>query len=204
METGRQAAICCLLSPGWGIPQMNHFTRDLDRRPTRAEAELALATLRRWATRSTPEEVATLDPIVSRLVPGQEVSNYPALARAYPEDFEVDDAYRATMPDLQNGPSSLIRGAQAPDPACRHLEFPPADPLPHPRRRRSDARDQRHRDRQPRCRQEGHQHEPDHAVVLPLCRRDLLVRGDRDARSRTTRPTSAASTRGSRCGFRSR
>jgi GTP cyclohydrolase I len=40
------------------------------------------------------------------------VSNYPALARAYPEDFEVDADYKASMPDLQNGPSSLIRGAR--------------------------------------------------------------------------------------------
>jgi len=84
----------------------------LDRDPSRAEAEAALAVLRRWADRSTPEEVAELDPLVSRLIPGQEVSNYPALARAYPEDFVVDAAYRASMPDLQNGPSSLIRGAR--------------------------------------------------------------------------------------------
>jgi GTP cyclohydrolase I len=50
--------------------------------------------------------------MVGRLLPGREVSNYPALARAYPEDFEVDAAYKASMPDLQNGPSSLIRGAK--------------------------------------------------------------------------------------------
>ena len=91
---------------------MNLHSRDLDRLPTRAEAEEALAILRRWAGDVTPEEVATLDPLVSRLIPGQEVSNYPALARAYPEDFAVDAEYKATMPDLQNGPSSLIRGAQ--------------------------------------------------------------------------------------------
>ena len=91
---------------------MNLHSPDFDREPTRAEAEAALALLRRWAVDVTPEEVATLDPLVSRLIPGQEVSNYPALARAYPEDFAVDDAYKASMPDLQNGPSSLIRGAQ--------------------------------------------------------------------------------------------
>jgi len=49
---------------------------------------------------------------VSRLIPGQEVSNYPALARAYPDAFEVDDAYKQSMPDLQNGPSSLIKGTK--------------------------------------------------------------------------------------------
>ena len=91
---------------------MNIHSNDFGREPTRAEAEAALALLRRWASDVTPEEVATLDPLVSRLIPGQEVSNYPALARAYPEDFVVDDAYKASMPDLQNGPSSLIRGAR--------------------------------------------------------------------------------------------
>ena len=92
--------------------EMNVHTADMNREPTREEAEAALTLLRRWAGEVTPEEVATLDPLVSRLIPGQEVSNYPALARAYPEDFAVDEAYKASMPDLQNGPSSLIRGAQ--------------------------------------------------------------------------------------------
>jgi GTP cyclohydrolase IB len=92
---------------------MNIHSVDMNREPSREEAEAALALLRRWVRDVTPEEVATLDPLVARLIQGQEVSNYPALARAYPEDFVVDDAYRATMPDLQNGPSSLIRGARA-------------------------------------------------------------------------------------------
>jgi len=95
-----------------GGTDMNMHSADMSREPTRQEAEAALALLRRWALDVTAEEVATLDPLVSRLIPGQEVSNYPALARAYPEDFEVDEAYKASMPDLQNGPSSLIRGAQ--------------------------------------------------------------------------------------------
>jgi GTP cyclohydrolase I len=92
--------------------RMNLHMPDIDREPTRDEAEQALALLRRWAGEASAEEVATLDPLVSRLIPGQEVSNYPALARAYPEDFEVDADYKASMPDLQNGPSSLIRGAR--------------------------------------------------------------------------------------------
>ena len=91
---------------------MNLHMPDIDREPTRDEAEQALALLRRWVGEASAEEVATLDPLVSRLIPGQEVSNYPALARAYPEDFEVDADYKASMPDLQNGPSSLIRGAR--------------------------------------------------------------------------------------------
>ncbi len=95
-----------------GDQTMNIHVQDIDQAPTRAEAEAALALLRRWAGDVTPEEIATLDPLVSRLIPGQEVSNYPALARAYPEDFAVDEDYKASMPDLQNGPSSLIRGSK--------------------------------------------------------------------------------------------
>lgn len=95
-----------------GAAEMNLHSRDLDRLPSREEAEDALTLLRRWASDVSAEEVATLDPLVSRLIPGQEVSNYPALARAYPDAFEVDDTYKASMPDLQNGPSSLIRGAR--------------------------------------------------------------------------------------------
>ncbi len=80
--------------------------------PSRREAEAALDLLRAWVGGVAPEEVAALDPLVSRLIPGREVANYPALARAYPEDFVADDAYLASMPDLQNGPESLIRGAR--------------------------------------------------------------------------------------------
>ncbi|WP_371255956.1 MULTISPECIES: GTP cyclohydrolase FolE2 [unclassified Paracoccus (in: a-proteobacteria)] len=39
---------------------------------------------------------------------------YPALNREYPADFRVDDSYKASLPDLQNGPASLIVGARAP------------------------------------------------------------------------------------------
>ena len=91
---------------------MNLQSKDLTRDLTLEEAEEALSLLRRWAQGVSEEEVAQLDPLVSRLIPGREVSNYPALARAYPEDFRVDEAYKASMPDLQNGPSSLIRGAK--------------------------------------------------------------------------------------------
>ena len=36
---------------------------------------------------------------------------YPALAREYDADFKVDAQYKASLPDLQNGPASLIVGA---------------------------------------------------------------------------------------------
>ncbi|MEZ5886610.1 MAG: GTP cyclohydrolase FolE2 [Paracoccaceae bacterium] len=91
-----------------------NFVGEIDREPNRAEAEEALGLLRAWAAKADPTEVAKLDPAIARLLPGREVGNYPDLSRAYPEDFRPDAAYRASMPDLQNGPSSLIVGAKAP------------------------------------------------------------------------------------------
>jgi GTP cyclohydrolase I len=79
--------------------------------PTRAEAEEALALLRRWAGAATAPERVALDPSLERLVPGMPVPDYPDLARQYPEGFAVTEAYKDSLPDLQNGPSSLIRGA---------------------------------------------------------------------------------------------
>lgn len=81
-------------------------------KPSRDEAAEALRLLRAWAKSASVTEIATLDPQIARLIPGGETSNYPALARAYPEDFTPDEAYRASLPDLQNGPSSLIVGAK--------------------------------------------------------------------------------------------
>jgi GTP cyclohydrolase I len=91
---------------------MNKITPELETPPSRGEAETALARLRHWAETASPEEVADLDPAISRLLPDTVLSNYPALARAYPEEFTVDEAYKATLPDLQNGPESLIKGAK--------------------------------------------------------------------------------------------
>ena len=78
----------------------------------REDAEQALSVLRAWATGASPEEVADLDPAVARLLPRREVSNYPTLSREYPQDFIPDAAYLVSMPDLQNGPASLIKGAR--------------------------------------------------------------------------------------------
>ena len=91
---------------------MNYHSPDISRDPSREEAEAALAVLRRWAGSASALELETLDPQVARLVPGQGDADYPALSRLYPADFEVDEAYKAGLPDLQNGPSSLIRGAK--------------------------------------------------------------------------------------------
>jgi GTP cyclohydrolase I len=77
--------------------------------PTRDDAAEALRTLRDWAAAAAPEDLAALDPAVARLLKGER--DYPHLSRDYPADFRADAAYKATLPDLQNGPASLIRGA---------------------------------------------------------------------------------------------
>ncbi|SLN51384.1 GTP cyclohydrolase FolE2 [Roseivivax jejudonensis] len=92
---------------------MNVHTPDIDRGPSREEAEAALETLRHWAGRAHDSEIADLDPALARLVPGVDGgAPYPALARHYDTGFEADADYKLTLPDLQNGPASLIRGAR--------------------------------------------------------------------------------------------
>jgi len=86
---------------------MNIHTPEIDLKPSREEAEAALALLRRWAGKASDAEIATLDSSVGYLIPGE---GYPALSRDYPAGFVADAAYKDTLPDLQNGPASLIRG----------------------------------------------------------------------------------------------
>jgi GTP cyclohydrolase I len=88
---------------------MNLHLPEIDRSPTRDEAEAALALLRRWAGDASDAGIAELDPKIGALA-GLTASAYPALSRAYPEDFVADADYRDTLPDLQNGPASLIVG----------------------------------------------------------------------------------------------
>ena len=91
---------------------MNVHTPEFDRLPDREDAVSALTLLRRWAAEASDEEISTLDPALARLLPGRDGVDYPALSRSYPEHFRADAAYRATLPDLQNGPQSLIKGAR--------------------------------------------------------------------------------------------
>ncbi|WP_170529009.1 GTP cyclohydrolase FolE2 [Ruegeria arenilitoris] len=91
---------------------MNIHSRDIDEKPDRDEAAEALKVLRKWAKGASEAEISQLDPAVARLVPGLIPDNYPSMSREYPEDFKVDEAYKSALPDLQNGPSSLIRGAK--------------------------------------------------------------------------------------------
>lgn len=94
---------------------MNIHSPGLKDQPDRGEAEAALVVLRAWAQGATEAEILALDPSIARLLPDTRL-NYPSLSRDYPDDFTVDAAYKATLPDLQNGPTSLIRGSK------RHIQ----------------------------------------------------------------------------------
>ncbi|MBW0158815.1 GTP cyclohydrolase FolE2 [Sedimentimonas flavescens] len=80
--------------------------------PDTDEAKAALEVLRAWAGQASETEIAQLDPAIARLLPERAVGNYPDLSRTYDPDFKVDAAYKAGLPDLQNGPASLIVGAK--------------------------------------------------------------------------------------------
>ncbi|KIN64532.1 GTP cyclohydrolase folE2 [Sulfitobacter noctilucicola] len=88
---------------------MNAIT-SVEKAPERSAAEEALATLKAWAAGATRSEIEALDPAVARLL--SDDAGYPEFNRTYPDDFAIGDNYKATLPDLQNGPSSLIRGAK--------------------------------------------------------------------------------------------
>ncbi len=92
-----------------GAKPMNAIT-SVKKAPEKSEAEQALATLKAWAAGATDTEISQLDPAVTRLL--SDDTAYPEFNRTYPEDFAVGDTYKDTLPDLQNGPSSLIRGAK--------------------------------------------------------------------------------------------
>ena len=87
---------------------MNIHMSDLGRQPTKTEAEAALAVLRQWAGHASAADIVALDPGAGVLL-GQ---GYPLLNREYPHGFRVDAAYKDSLPDLQNGPASLIVGAR--------------------------------------------------------------------------------------------
>jgi GTP cyclohydrolase I len=86
---------------------MNLHSPLSDATPSLTEAETALATLRAFAAQAPDRELAALGPM-TRVFLGD---GYPDLSRVYPEGFRADAAYRADLPDLQNGHSSLIVGA---------------------------------------------------------------------------------------------
>ncbi|MGP6086669.1 GTP cyclohydrolase FolE2 [Antarctobacter jejuensis] len=89
---------------------MNIHTPEIDRKPSVDEVREALALLRRWTSKAQDAEIDAIEPALARLAPDAKPDSYPILSRDYPTDFTVDEGYKATLPDLQNGPSSLIRG----------------------------------------------------------------------------------------------
>ena len=82
---------------------------DMDDGPTLAEAEAATELLLRWAASASTTELRDLDPIKQGFF---SAGISPELNRIYPNNFVADADYVCGLPDLQNGPSSLIRGAK--------------------------------------------------------------------------------------------
>jgi len=84
-----------------------------DFEPSLADAEAAARTLLRWAARRSSDfadpEVA---PDLAGVLAQAAAASYPTFSRAYPAEFTTDPEYIATLPDLQNGPESLIKGAK--------------------------------------------------------------------------------------------
>jgi len=83
---------------------MNMHPRD-----TEDDSQKALRLLADWAVSADPAAKADLAAKLAELLPG---ADYPALSRDYPEDFRAGPNYRASLPDLQNGPASLIKGSK--------------------------------------------------------------------------------------------
>ena len=84
----------------------NHLTvAEKQAVPTPEEVRAALAVLRR--SREAGFAVDGDEPGRDHVAPSADLLN-----RTYPSTFVPDDRYKATMPDLQNGPASLIKGAK--------------------------------------------------------------------------------------------
>ncbi|MEX0281901.1 MAG: GTP cyclohydrolase FolE2 [Arenibacterium sp.] len=93
---------------------MNIHMPPLTGTPDQDEAAAALDVLKRWAASASDAELDSLDPAIAKLMPSRDPTPYPNMARTYPEDFAVNSDYKKSLPDLQNGPASLIRGAKQP------------------------------------------------------------------------------------------
>ena len=96
-------------APAKGGQAMTAHAPGIHDAPGLEEAQAALDLLRRFHD-TAPEALR------ARLAPAQ--GAYPAMSTNYPHAFVADAAHRATLPDLQNGPASLVRGADRP---IRHV-----------------------------------------------------------------------------------
>lgn len=80
--------------------------------PKKDDAKAALDVLRLWASSAPTSEIQDLDPALANLLADKITADYPTYTRDYPTNFTVDATYKASLPDLQNGPSSLIKGSK--------------------------------------------------------------------------------------------
>ena len=146
---------------------MNIRPEKIELTPDREAAEHALAVLAAWAGQASADELAKLDPQIKALLDGQGRTNGAHLSRDYPEDFIVDAAYRASLPDIQNGPQSLIKGARTviQDVGISNFRLP----ISYHTRDGGDLTLETSvtGHSQPGSRPQGHQHEPHHAQLLP-------------------------------------
>ena len=88
---------------------MNIHTRKLESEISESEFNEALAVLQKWKDQGGELDLSDeklITPQVASLL-----SRYPELTDKYSNDFKLDGDYKASLPDLQNGPSSLIKGA---------------------------------------------------------------------------------------------
>ena len=84
---------------------MNAHDPKLSRDVSRDEMIEALKVVKSYAAKSDTSDQDLAQALL-------ESGAYPTFSTVYPEAFKADESYRATLPDLQNGPASLIRGAR--------------------------------------------------------------------------------------------
>ena len=88
---------------------MNIHTRKPESDISDSEVNEALSVLHKWM-----EQGGGFDRLNETSVPSEVskfLTDYPDLTDTYPTDFAIDGEYKSSLPDLQNGPSSLIKGS---------------------------------------------------------------------------------------------
>ena len=88
---------------------MNIHTRKLESEISDTDVNEALSVLQKW--RDQGGKLNRSDKNLISPEVDSEWTNYPELTNKYPDNFKLDSDYKASLPDLQNGPSSLIKGS---------------------------------------------------------------------------------------------
>ncbi|MCY4305106.1 MAG: GTP cyclohydrolase, FolE2/MptA family, partial [Aestuariivita sp.] len=83
-------------------------------KPRPDDVRTALSTLEEFMSKASISEIADVSAALPRSVKEVIEGEDTLLSRDYPANFHVNSDYRESLPDLQNGPSSLIRGAKKP------------------------------------------------------------------------------------------